>query len=177
MPLKAEVRSLFESLSAARTFSGEMVLPDVELGEQPYHFEGRVTFDITLTNVGTGIVASGTAVATVRTPCVRCLCDTCLEFEAEIEGYYVLPGHDDGIPEEQEFEYIAADMSVDLEPVISASLVVELPFAPVHDPDCKGICPVCGADRNISDCACLAPSAPSPFDALKALHVRGEGDS
>jgi DUF177 domain-containing protein len=177
MPLKAEVRSLFESLSAARTVSGEITLPDVELGEQPYHFEGPVRFDVTLTNVGTGIVASGTAVASVKTPCVRCLCDTCLEFEAEVEGFYVLPGDAEGLPEEQEFEYIAADMSVDLEPVISASLVVELPFAPVHDPDCKGICPACGGDLNISACDCRAAAPPSPFDALKELRVESGPDS
>lgn len=169
MPYKVEIRSLLESLSSSRTLHGEFDASDVELGGQPYSFDGPVAFDITLTNTGAGIVASGTATAMVKTPCVRCLCDTCLPMEAEVDGFYVRPGHANEFPEEQEVELIGDDSTIDLEPAVMASVVVELPFAPVHDPDCKGICPVCGADRNTTECACEAPSKPSPFDVLKNL--------
>lgn len=150
------------------------MLPDIELGEQTYHFEGPVSFSIRLTNAGAGIVGDGTASATIRTPCVRCLCDTCFTYESEVEAFYVLPGHDTEIPEEQEYELIGDNMTVDVEPAIMQSIVVDLPFAPVHDPDCKGICPVCGGDRNVTDCGCGPASAPSPFDVLKDLHAGRE---
>jgi uncharacterized protein len=78
------------------------------------------------------------------------------------------------MPEEQEVELIADDMTVDLEPAVTQELVVDLPFAPLHDPDCRGICPACGADRNVSECGCVAESAPSPFDVLKDLKVGDE---
>jgi len=174
---KVEIRSLLEALSSSRDLSGDFVAPDVELGEQIYHFEGPMSFDIRLTNAGAGIVASGTARASVVTPCVRCLCDTCIDVEAEIEGFYVRPGHEDEFPEEQEVELIGDDSTIDLEPAVTASIVVELPFAPVHDPDCKGICPVCGQDRNVSTCACENPSRPSPFDALKDFDAGTSGNS
>jgi len=177
MAYPIEIRSLLESLSSSRDLSGELMPPEVELGEQIYHFEGPVTFDVRLTNAGAGIVAGGTARANVRTACVRCLCDTCLEVEAEIEGFYVRPGHEDEFPEEQEVELIRDDSTIDLEPAIMASIVVELPFAPVHDPDCKGICPVCGADRNASECDCTPPAMPSPFDALKDFDAGTPSDS
>jgi uncharacterized protein len=173
----AEVRTLFASLSASREVSGELALPDVTLGEQAYRFEGPVEFSITLTNVGTGIIAQGTATATLHTPCSRCLCDTVLMLEAEVDGLYVQPAHAEGIPEEQEYELIGDDMSVDLEPAIAQSLLVELPFAALHDPDCKGICPVCGTDRNLTDCGCEPSVAASPFDALKAFPFGDEGDA
>jgi uncharacterized protein len=169
MAYKAEVRSLLESLSTSRNVRGEFVAPDIELGGQIYRFDGPIAFDVTLTNTGAGVVASGTATADVRTPCVRCLCDTCLPLEAEIDGFYVRPGHEDEFPEEQEVELIGDDSEIDLEPAITQSVVVELPFAPLHDPDCKGICPACGADRNTTDCGCGSPAAPSPFDVLKQL--------
>ncbi len=171
MAYKVEIRSLLESLSASRDLSGSIDAPDVELGEQIYRFDGPVAFDLTLTNTGAGVVASGTAKARVLTTCVRCLCDTCIPLEAEVEGFYVRPGHDDEFPEEQEVELISDDSNIDIEPAVMASVVVELPFAPVHDPDCKGICPVCGGDLNATDCGCSQESAPSPFDALKDLHV------
>lgn len=173
MAYPAEVRSLLGSLSSSRTVSGALTLADVELGEQTYHFDGPVAFDVTLTNTGAGIVLEGTAQASVRTACVRCLCDTCIPVGVDVEGFYVLPGRDTEIPEEQEYELVHDDMTVDLEPAVAQSVVVELPYAPVHDPDCKGICPVCGGDRNVTDCGCEQPVAPSPFEKLKNLDLGG----
>jgi uncharacterized protein len=169
MPYKVEVRSLLESLSSSRTVCGEFVTPDIELGGQAYHFDGPIAFELTLVNTGAGVVATGTVKADVTTPCVRCLCDTHMPFEAEVEGFYVRPGHEDEFPEEQEVELIGDDSTIDLEPAIIQSMVVELPFAPVHDDACKGICPVCGADRNTVECGCDTLLAPSPFDVLKKL--------
>jgi uncharacterized protein len=177
MSYKVEVRSLSESLASSRVVRGSFDAPDVELGGQTYLFDEPVVFEVTLTNTGAGIVASGTATARVTTPCVRCLCDTCIAIEAEVEGFYVRPGHEDEFPEEQEIELIGDDSTIDLEPAITQSIVVDLPFAPVHAPDCKGICPVCGADRNISSCACEVATAVSPFDALKDFDPNGPSAS
>lgn len=174
MTYRVEIRPLLESLAASRTFKGSLDLPDTTVGSQVFHFATPVAFDVTLTNAGGGVVAQGTVTATVTTPCVRCLRDASLTVQADVEGFYVLPGHDDEIPEEQEFEHIAADLSIDLEPAIVQSLIVELPFAPVHDIDCKGICPVCGQDRNEALCDCVAPSVQSPFDALKDMKLPDE---
>lgn len=174
MPYRVEVRTLLSTLSASRTVSGQLELSDVEMGEQTFHFEGPVSFEITLTNAGAGVVASGEVSGTVTTPCVRCLCDTTIDVSAEVDGFYVLPSRATEIPEEQEYELIADDMTVDLEPAVTQSLIVELPYAPVHDEACKGICPVCGVDRNVEECACELPAAPSPFDKLKELQLEGD---
>jgi uncharacterized protein len=32
------------------------------------------------------------------------------------------------------------------------ALVLGFPAFPLHSPDCAGLCPVCGADRNSVDC-------------------------
>jgi uncharacterized protein len=167
MSYKVEIRSLQESLSSSRLVAGSFDAPEVELGEQAYRFSGPITFEVTLTNTGAGFVASGSARAEVLTSCVRCLCETCIPIEVEVEGFYVPPGHEGEFPDEQEIELIADDSTIDLEPAIMASVVVELPFAPVHDPDCKGICPVCGADRNATACDCASVAPSSPFDVLK----------
>jgi uncharacterized protein len=174
MPYKVEIRSLLESLSASRDVSGSFVAPDVELGQQTYSFDGPVSFNVHLTNAGAGIVLSGEARARVVTPCVRCLIDFTTDVVAEVEGFYVRPGHETEFPEEQEIEFIADDSTIDLEPAVTQSIVVELPFAPVHDAACKGICPVCGADRNVAECGCAKEPAPSAFDSLRDLDLEEE---
>lgn len=42
------------------------------------------------------------------------------------------------------------------------------PFA-VCDPDCKGLCPRCGIDRNKETCDCALEEPDSRWDALRAL--------
>ncbi|HEY5549303.1 MAG TPA: DUF177 domain-containing protein [Coriobacteriia bacterium] len=172
MSYRTTVRGVLESLASSRTVTGEITAPDVELGAQAYRFDGPLTFEVELTYAGAGVVAQGTVSADVITPCSRCLCDAHLTVSADVDGFYVMPGHESGLPEEQEFEFIADDMSIDLEPAVLGSLVMELPFAPLHDEDCLGICPTCGRDRNIDPCGCESPSTSSPFETLRDLHLK-----
>jgi uncharacterized protein len=177
MSYRTSVRGLFDALASSRTVTGEIEAADAEMGGQVFHFEGPISFEVTLTNAGTGIVAQGSATATVVTPCSRCLCDAHLTVEADIDGFYVLPGHDADFPEEQEAELIAEDLTIDLEPAVVADVVVELPFAPLHAESCKGICPVCGADLNLESCGCARPVAASPFAALKDLDLEDDAEA
>ena len=39
-------------------------------------------------------------------------------------------------------------------PVLDA-LLLEMPMRFLCKPDCKGLCPVCGRNRNIESCTCV----------------------
>lgn len=51
---------------------------------------------------------------------------------------------------------------------------LELPVKVVCSEACRGICPVCGKNRNLESCACVAEEAPGPFDILKNLKGKKE---
>jgi uncharacterized protein len=36
--------------------------------------------------------------------------------------------------------------------MVRDAVVLEMPFSPLHTPDCKGLCPICGGDRNLGEC-------------------------
>ncbi len=44
----------------------------------------------------------------------------------------------------------------EIEPLdfIKEQLLISIPMVPLHSPDCKGLCPVCGTDLNSTDCGC-----------------------
>ena len=44
-----------------------------------------------------------------------------------------------------------------------------LPLAPLCRPDCAGLCPSCGADRNEGPCGCVPAAANGRWAALDAL--------
>lgn len=80
-----------------------------------------------------------------------------------------------GEPEEDEEEGsglrpVAADaVSIDLGSVLREELILELDRWVVCGPECKGLCPHCGGNRNETMCDC-SPDEPDPrWDALRAL--------
>jgi uncharacterized protein len=96
-----------------------------------------------------------------------------MDVVGEVDGFFVQPADEATLPDEQERELIVEDR-IDLEPVVVQSLVVDLPFAPVHSQDCAGICATCGADLNAGPCDCEPDVAASPFAKLKEVFPAAE---
>lgn len=58
----------------------------------------------------------------------------------------------------------------EIEPLdfVKEQVLISAPMVPLHRPDCKGLCPVCGTDLNEADCGCQKNS-PGEFGAFSAL--------
>jgi len=66
------------------------------------------------------------------------------------------------------------DDRIDLDRVIETETTLAIPMKPLCDPGCRGLCPVCGVNRNLNPCAC-AERAPDPrLAVLKTLATRGQ---
>ena len=61
------------------------------------------------------------------------------------------------------------DMHIDLAQLLREYALLEVPISPLHSPDCKGLCPVCGQDLNIRDCGHRQDEDDSPFVKPKDL--------
>lgn len=48
---------------------------------------------------------------------------------------------------------------LDLDKAVLDNLFLELPIVSVCREDCLGLCPICGADRNVTNCQCTIPEA------------------
>jgi len=55
--------------------------------------------------------------------------------------------------------------------LVREQLLIALPMVPLHEPGCKGLCSICGKDRNEDECDCRQnlPNAFGAFSALKDL--------
>jgi uncharacterized metal-binding protein YceD (DUF177 family) len=61
---------------------------------------------------------------------------------------------------------------LDTEPLIAEQILLEIPMKPLCSPECRGLCPRCGADRNaVPDC-CEEPAGDERWEALGALRDR-----
>ncbi len=100
-----------------------------------------VELDVRLEAVMEGVLASGTAKATLSGECARCLEPIEDDLEVSLQELYVYPESD---AEEDEASRLDGEF-LDLEPVVRDAVVLALPFRPVCTPDCEGLCPECGA--------------------------------
>ncbi|MBZ0251760.1 MAG: DUF177 domain-containing protein, partial [Candidatus Methylomirabilis sp.] len=60
---------------------------------------------------------------------------------------------------------------IDLTALLDEQLSLNAPIQPLCRPDCRGLCPVCGADLNTIPCSCAPERMPSPFEKLKGLKL------
>ena len=158
------------------TFSGAYDMGAFEFGPDSYEALGPLPFSVTLTNVGGALLVQGSISGSVRTSCSRCLEAAEYDVESDVEGYFIIEGEGEAPDDmdDDEFDVLPESNRIDLEPLLRAAVLADLPLVPVCDDDCKGLCPICGANLNEGPCGCKPreaekePSAPTnPFEALK----------
>ncbi|ANZ16057.1 YceD family protein [Streptomyces noursei] len=110
-----------------------------------------IELDLRLEAVMDGVLVTGTARATVKGECVRCLEPLERVLEADFQELFSYPDADvrttesgDDAEDEEDTFYIEDDL-FDLEPVLRDAVVLALPLQPVCREDCPGLCSDCGA--------------------------------
>jgi uncharacterized protein len=132
--------------------SGEQFRDEVEVQLEPLVLGGQeyvpvpaaVPAELAISKATTGTVLELAFRVRLHGPCFRCLADTALELPIRAREYQA---NDPGADEELRSPYIAHD-ELDLSSWARDALALELPDKILHDPDCAGLCPVCGKDLN-----------------------------
>lgn len=60
---------------------------------------------------------------------------------------------------------------VDLAPLVREYVILAVPMTVLCKQDCRGLCPSCGEDLNVKQCACAPAPSLSPLSALKAFKI------
>lgn len=125
---------------------------------------------------GGGIVhVSGRVQSEPELECSRCLQGFPFKIDSEL-SIDVSPAS--AMDRAAEHELTGAELETEfyqgdeIEPLafVKEQLLISIPMVPVHSPDCKGLCPVCGTDLNKGQCKCSSePEGFGPFSGLKDL--------
>jgi DUF177 domain-containing protein len=144
-PLVLDTRELGRRPGSQREVSRSVPAP-ADLGIEVLHVpEGSpVDLDLRTEAVMEGVLVTGTARAALEGECVRCLGSIADEIEVDLQELYVYDDLDTDPDEDDEVSKLRDDL-VDLEPLLRDAVVLALPFQPLCQPDCPGLCPDCGA--------------------------------
>lgn len=110
-------------------------------------------------------------------PCARCVEPVEIPLAAEFDLIFRPVGADAGAPEraitapETEIGYYQKD-SLSLEDVLREQVLLSLPVRTLCKPDCKGLCPRCGQNRNLQACSCEEGPSDPRWEALAGLRGR-----
>jgi uncharacterized protein len=127
--------------------------------------------------VGSGFAVSGMLDATGSLTCVRCLAAVPWQahepFAFELSRALAGDTVDEVELDEDDLDRVLlVDDELDLEQVAAEQILLALPMRVVCRDDCAGLCPTCGANRNLEG-ACSCEPEPDPrWAALRNLSER-----
>ncbi len=97
----------------------------------------QLHLNLRLESLHDGILVSGEVEGKAEGECVRCLIDVAVTIDVEFQELFAYSM-------DEAFDYTVHDNQVDVEPVVRDAVVLALPFQPVCQADCLGLCPTCG---------------------------------
>jgi uncharacterized protein len=110
--------------------------------------------------------------------CDRCLEPTVFPVDSSFELYYRPVA--EGYGEEKSLDAGEAEMGfyegdgLELNDVLREFVLLALPMRKLCDENCQGICPVCGQNRNQSECSCQTAAGDDRWAALKEIRKNAE---
>ena len=146
------------------------------LSRVDFDFEGLLQAEASISRAGQSVLVNGKVETTLRLQCVRCL----KEFLYPLTSSFELTLHPSReAPSGEETELAGEDMEssffeggeIHLSEVACEQIFLEIPIQPLCQDGCKGLCPICGGDLNLSSCKCVKQEIHSGFSALQDLKL------
>ena len=150
--------------TSGRHFEEEM--EPIDLGTHKLVFSMPLILDITYAYDGEGFNVSGVLSSELLMNCTKCNKEFNQEFSVDFSERFIKASDE----EAEELDcYPFTGEILDLDRMVLDLLILNAPAYGLCKPDCKGLCPKCGADLNTTQCSCTKPSVHSGFAPLEEL--------
>ncbi len=132
-----------------------------------------------LRTLGSEVLVNGMIEGDVELLCSRCLNAYTMGVLSQIDVVYE-PSERINKEERHKLKSDELDIgfykedTLDTDEVLTEQLLLNMPMKPLCSPECKGLCPKCGADLNVSDCKCSTSEIDSRLKVLEQLLKRKE---
>ena len=135
---------------------------------RPPALNGRIDRD------GRSVRLKGSITAQAEVDCDRCLQPISVPIAAEFEVSYVpvtdyVAGETPELQEEDLNVSVFDEETIDLDDLAREQVLLAMPSRSLCQEDCKGLCPVCGINKNVQACNCESREVDPRWAALKDL--------
>ena len=142
-----------------------------------FSFESSLCSMAKIKKAGKTILIKGGVRTVLRLQCVRCLKEfshpLSSNFDVTLlppEGVSAKEGERELSEEEMELSYHDGE-EIHLSEIACEQVFLEIPYQPLCQVECKGLCEVCGTDLNLSACRCVQEESEGSFSVLQKLKL------
>jgi uncharacterized protein len=151
-------------------FNESFRLAEKEIGE----YDCEVAVDVDVTAMGSRYLLEAGIRCSIHGHCDRCLKECDNELKTDLEMVFQREGYSGNAPsgmKDSDFVMLSfeEEYCYDIFPRIMEAIVLEIPIKILCDEDCRGLCPVCGADLNEGDCGCVINKPDPRWEPLKKI--------
>ncbi|MBV9661439.1 MAG: DUF177 domain-containing protein [Acidimicrobiales bacterium] len=172
-PWLVPVTTLRRSLGNRREEHRYGRVGELRVGDTIVGSGAEVEADAILDSVDGGVEVTATVAAPWASECRRCLKPVTGVLRAQVREMYRPRGFGEQTDDDDE-TYPLGGEQLDLGPLVRDAILLELPIAPLCRPDCRGLCPTCGADLNEGPCGCPPPAGDPRWQVLDRLRDPSE---
>jgi uncharacterized protein len=153
---------------------------ELELEDERVRLHGVPEISGRLVRDGNKVLLTGHLSAIAQVDCDRCLGAVEVPVETDLKLRYVTVQDYESLPaaalEDEDLALSVFDgEAVDIDEIVREQVLLAVPLRTLCREDCKGFCPVCGADRNLKDCGCQTTETDARWAGLKELANRESG--
>lgn len=128
-------------------FRGDFLLGGEKLLPYPDAILQKVSLNFLVTYLNPSVNVCGTISCFVNGHCDRCCDEISKQFELAFDQTFSKDK-----AEEDRYAYFGSKL--DVTKAVKDEIVLQMPTLLLCKPDCKGLCPKCGVNRNSTECDC-----------------------
>jgi uncharacterized protein len=144
----------------------------LDLLEEGIGFEGLIHAHLSVSKQQEMVFVTGRVQTKLLLECGRCLKQFPCPLDLGIQAEYL---SSKSRPAQEEYELKLEEMDVifysvdtiQFDDLIREQLILSIPMHPICTPNCLGLCPQCGQDRNKGNCQCKENEMDLRFSILK----------
>ena len=140
-----DVKKQKQSGKIVENYDFNEVIPELELPYPDAYIDGNVHVNLDAELHGDLVYLDGTIDCTVVGVCARCLGKAVYKFGEEFSADYNAFN-----PKEDEYGFSRGIVDASL--AVKDAIITDFPTQILCKPDCKGLCPKCGANLNVESC-------------------------
>lgn len=170
---EAGLRITLAELELHRVTRSETYEPGLlDYHEAEFRQTAPLKINVTAELVGDEIRIRGHLATGLETSCDRCLLPVEIPVSTDFDLFYrpmenvTAADEVEVAPAELEVGFFSGD-GIELADVATEQVILFVPMKVVCGTECRGLCPVCGVNRNLTHCDCAPPHTDSPFASLQ----------
>ncbi|MCR5580117.1 MAG: DUF177 domain-containing protein [Pseudobutyrivibrio sp.] len=153
--MKISIKDITSLTDQSKKFTGVCDIHEFSYLGSEFSIDSIEPFDVVLSMIGSGkLHITLETKAVVLGSCDRCL--TPVSFQVPVVVDETVEVSEGQVVDDEDlgpYSFVDGE-DIDIDELILNEILVNFPAKILCQDDCKGICPVCGKNRNVEECSC-----------------------